>query len=85
MGNLERTNAPSRQSDLSESENRGTQGQETLPSHNDVLLQIKEYACVGFKQVHAGSPEEFERLWARAFDELFDELLDLQSDFEFPD
>jgi hypothetical protein len=58
----------------------GTQVQQTLLDYTDALLQIKEYAWVGFDQVQAGGPEVFERLWARAFDE----LLDLQGDLESP-
>jgi hypothetical protein len=78
--NLERADTPGRQSDLAKTENMGTQVQQTMPDHNDALLQIKEYARVGFDQLEAGGPEVFEKLWARAFEA----LLDLGGDMEFP-
>jgi hypothetical protein len=77
---LERAYPSGRQPNLSKAENIETQMQETPLAYNDALLQIKEYASIGFDQVEAGGPEVFEKVWARAFEK----LLDLQDDLELP-
>lgn len=66
-------------SEMAETGQHPSEKEPVISARIDPLLQVKEYAWEGFRHVRCGSREEFEELWAGAFDD----LLYLQTDTRF--